>query len=636
MKSGEIMDEKKYIIDNEELMKEWDWDKNNEMGLDPKKLVEGSHTKAHWKCNIHNKEYMQVIRDKVSGQLSCKKCFEAREFEPRRNRYIRNKKVLAETHPHLIEEWVSCEDEKITPYNCVAGTNKKVVWKCKKCGGEYETYIYNRAMNGTGCRYCSGQAVLKGFNDLATTNPDLAKEWSDKNEIKPYQVSAFSKTKVYWKCNMGHDDYIMSVQQRSNGQGCQICALQSQTSFPEQSLYFYIKKLYPDALNRYIIENKYELDIFIPTKNLGIEYNGYFSHKGKELKDKNKREKTNSMGIDLLVIKEYKCSEEKIDADYYIHERTRYDDLNILITNVLNDIYGDFNFKVDVGKDMIKIQEQYVIQKSERSIARLRPDLVREWDFVNNGKITPDLVTVGSSLKFSWICPICHKTYLCAPKDKVRGSSCPAHRNKIIIKGSNDFESKYPELLKYWDYDKNKKKPSDVYYNSTKIYNWICEKGHRYPSSIVNKLKSKGCPICLNKRVLAGFNDLLSQNPELSEEWDYELNKINPDQIYFNNQRESIHWVCKVCGFKWTSKISNRTECPNCKKHKQQINVYRIEDNSYYGTFENARQLCVHFGVDYNKQHGNIASICNRNQKSLLGKYILRHPYDDEFKEPKD
>ena len=74
MKSVEIMAEKKYIIDNEDLMMEWDWDKNNEMGLDPKKLVEGSHTKAHWKCNIHNKEYMQVIRDKVSGQLSCKKC----------------------------------------------------------------------------------------------------------------------------------------------------------------------------------------------------------------------------------------------------------------------------------------------------------------------------------------------------------------------------------------------------------------------------------------------------------------------------------------------------------------------------------------------------------------------------------
>lgn len=94
--------------------------------------------------------------------------------------------------------------------------------------------------------------------------------------------------------------------------------------------------------------------------------------------------------------------------------------------------------------------------------------MVNEWDFTNNGKMTPDLVTIGSSLKFFWICPICNKSYLCAPKDKVRGSSCPAHRNRIIIKGGNDFASKYPELLKYWDYENNKQQPDKVYFNSTK------------------------------------------------------------------------------------------------------------------------------------------------------------------------
>ena len=109
---------------------------------------------------------------------------------------------------------------------------------------------------------------------------------------------------------------------------------------------------------------------------------------------------------------------------------------------------------------MIKIQEQYVIQKSEKSIAKLRPDLVKEWDFVNNGKMTPDLVSIGSSLKFYWICPICNRSYLCAPKDKVRGASCPAHKNRTIIKGSNDFASKYPKLLKYWDYENNTKQPN--------------------------------------------------------------------------------------------------------------------------------------------------------------------------------
>lgn len=33
---------KPYIIENEELMKEWDWEKNNAEGLNPEKITEGS------------------------------------------------------------------------------------------------------------------------------------------------------------------------------------------------------------------------------------------------------------------------------------------------------------------------------------------------------------------------------------------------------------------------------------------------------------------------------------------------------------------------------------------------------------------------------------------------------------------
>lgn len=44
------MAEKKYIIDNAELMAEWDWEKNDELGFDPKTLTIGSSKKVWWKC----------------------------------------------------------------------------------------------------------------------------------------------------------------------------------------------------------------------------------------------------------------------------------------------------------------------------------------------------------------------------------------------------------------------------------------------------------------------------------------------------------------------------------------------------------------------------------------------------------
>jgi hypothetical protein len=59
-----IMSEKKHIIDNAELMAEWDWEKNNAIGLTPQILSIGSHKVAFWICLIHKTQYKQVIRDK--------------------------------------------------------------------------------------------------------------------------------------------------------------------------------------------------------------------------------------------------------------------------------------------------------------------------------------------------------------------------------------------------------------------------------------------------------------------------------------------------------------------------------------------------------------------------------------------
>ena len=65
------------------------------------------------------------------------------------------------------------------------------------------------------------------------------------------------------------------------GTNCPICFKGRQTSFAEQAFYFYIKKVYPDAINSYrdIFNNGMELDIYIPSIRLGIEYDGEAWHK---------------------------------------------------------------------------------------------------------------------------------------------------------------------------------------------------------------------------------------------------------------------------------------------------------------------------------------------------------------------
>ena len=67
------MKQKSYIIDNKELMSEWDWDANAD--LDPKKLTSGSNKKAWWKCNKCGGKWHATICERAShDHTNCPYC----------------------------------------------------------------------------------------------------------------------------------------------------------------------------------------------------------------------------------------------------------------------------------------------------------------------------------------------------------------------------------------------------------------------------------------------------------------------------------------------------------------------------------------------------------------------------------
>lgn len=49
-----------------------------------------------------------------------------------------------------------------------------------KYGHEWQTKVNGRTSNGIGCPYCAGYFPIKGKTDLATTNPELLKDWNYK------------------------------------------------------------------------------------------------------------------------------------------------------------------------------------------------------------------------------------------------------------------------------------------------------------------------------------------------------------------------------------------------------------------------------------------------------------------------
>lgn len=80
----------------------------------------------------------------------------------------------------------------------------------------------------------------------------------------------------------------------------------SQTSYAEQIIYFYLKRVFPDAINRYL-EQGFEIDVYIPSIKVGVEYDGYAWHKDKKDADNEKNIMCQKNRVELIRLREGEC-----------------------------------------------------------------------------------------------------------------------------------------------------------------------------------------------------------------------------------------------------------------------------------------------------------------------------------------
>ena len=346
--------------------------------------------------------------------------------------YIKSSKEnsLAESKPELIRYWNKKRNGALNPEYVNTYSMKKLWWICEK-GHEWQATVANIS-SGSRCPYCSGHKVWKGFNDLCTTNPDIAALWSDKNTISPSSLSAGSHRKVWLTYPCGHESF-RSVRDHIGSSGGSIC-------------------------NR----------------------------------------KTATPGINDIVTK--------------------------------------------------------------------RPDLISQWDFEKND-LDPEKLRPGSKKKAWWVCEKGH-SYQMGICDKSRGQNCPFCSGRRVLPGFNDIATTNPELLEYWDYEKNSPlEPTQINKGSdTKVW-WKCDKGHTYQATIYNFSNYKNCPYCANRRILEGFNDLSTVEPEITTWWDYEKNgELLPTQVSRGSSR-LVWWRCPN-GHEYKKKIEFQVQspfCPVCK-----------------------------------------------------------------------
>ena len=171
--------------------------------------------------------------------------------------------------------------------------------------------------------------------------------------------------------------------------------------------------------------------------------------------------------------------------------------------------------------------------------------LLRQWDAEKNSELTPETVTHGSHYKAHWRCERGHR-WEAAVYARVAGAGCPYCAGKKIQSGGNDLASLYPNLAQEWHQEKNKTlpPPSELSPWSHRPAWWRCAKGHEWVSVIKSRAEGCGCPVCANREVLAGYNDLATTHPRLAKEWDGEKNGgLMPAKVLPGSKRR-VWWIC--------------------------------------------------------------------------------------------
>jgi hypothetical protein len=183
--------------------------------LTPADVVAGTMTKLWWKCpKGPDHEWLASGRERVSRR-GCPFCAGLR---------VSVTNSLA-SYPDLAAQFHPTKNGDLTPADLVAGTAKRIWWKCP-IGPDHEWQATgNTRMSGKGCPYCAGLRVSV-TNSLANY-PDIAAQFhpTKNGDLTPADVVAGTNKKLWWKCPNGpHHEWLAPGSQRLAEHGCPSCA----------------------------------------------------------------------------------------------------------------------------------------------------------------------------------------------------------------------------------------------------------------------------------------------------------------------------------------------------------------------------------------------------------------------------
>jgi hypothetical protein len=245
-----------------DLFDEWDFEKNDELGLNIYNITKGMHKVVWWKCLKCGSSYDTTAANRINNNCNCSFCSGKR---------VNHTNSLASLNISLAKEWHPTKNGELTPHSVTSKSGKKVWWQCDY-GHEWDASIISRGRNG--CPICGNKKVLIGFNDIWTTNPEMAKLLL--NPEDGYRHTQASGKKVDWKCL--DCEYVTKnkpiFRMLEDLTICKSCS--DGFKFPEKFMLNLLLQLQVEFIRQksfnWLKEKKY--DFYIPSLNMIIETHG--------------------------------------------------------------------------------------------------------------------------------------------------------------------------------------------------------------------------------------------------------------------------------------------------------------------------------------------------------------------------
>ncbi len=450
------------------------------------------------------------------------------------------KPSLAETHPEL-----AAQANGWDPSTRTFGSDEKVLWKCH-LGHVTETRIADKISKGIGCQICSGRLILKGFNDLLATHPEIG---AQANGWDPSEVTFGSKMQKSWKCKFGHE-WMAKVYVRSNGVGCPVCG--------NRQLLVGFNDLATTHPHLVLEVWGWDATSVIATSQDKANWKCSFGHIwSAEIKSR-------GYGAGCPV-----CIGQKVQVGFNDLATTHPDiafqadgwDPKTLTkgsgAKVAWMCNSGHKWRASIGARTRGTGCPICIGRQTLSgfndLAFLNPEVAAQadgWD--------PRTLTPYSNKKMQWRCPIGHK-YFATVAHRSIGRGCPFCSGRQVLKGYNDLATTHPEIAAQayeWD-------PTKFSLGSHKRVNWQCSLGHVWDEAVKERtLAGYGCSYCSGKRVLKGFNDLATTHSEIAAEahgwgpttfskgsnkkkkWKCDRGHVYEESI---GHRTSMHTGCNIC-----------------------------------------------------------------------------------------